>query len=58
MTKYIENPVLRGFNPDPAFTGAFVGLCCQDLSGQKQHADFGFFTYKENAEKKPVYQRC
>ena len=33
----------------PAFTGAFFGLCCQDFSGQKQHADFGFFTYRENA---------
>jgi xylan 1,4-beta-xylosidase len=33
----------------PAFTGAFFGLCCQDLSGQKHHADFGFFTYKEHA---------
>lgn len=31
----------------PAFTGAFVGLCCQDLSGQKQHADFDFFEYME-----------
>jgi xylan 1,4-beta-xylosidase len=31
----------------PAFTGAFVGLCCQDLSGKNRHADFGFFTYQE-----------
>jgi len=31
----------------PAFTGAFVGLCCQDLSGRKQYADFDWFEYKE-----------
>ncbi len=31
----------------PAFTGAFVGICCQDISGQGQHADFEYFSYKE-----------
>lgn len=30
----------------PAFTGAFVGLCCQDLSGQRLHADFDCFGYR------------
>jgi len=30
----------------PAFTGAFVGICCQDLSGRKQHADFDWFEYQ------------
>lgn len=29
------------------FTGAFIGLCCQDLTGMKQHADFDFFDYQE-----------
>ena len=29
------------------FTGAFVGLCCQDLSGQRLHADFDRFVYRE-----------
>jgi xylan 1,4-beta-xylosidase len=29
------------------FTGAFIGLCCQDLSGRRNHADFDFFEYKE-----------
>jgi xylan 1,4-beta-xylosidase len=29
------------------FTGAFVGLCCQDLSGQQRAADFDFFEYRE-----------
>ena len=32
----------------PAFTGAFVGLCCQDLSGQKHYADFDWFEYVEH----------
>jgi xylan 1,4-beta-xylosidase len=29
------------------FTGAFVGMCCQDLSGQGNHADFDWFEYRE-----------
>lgn len=29
------------------FTGAFIGICCQDLSGQRIPADFDFFEYKE-----------
>ena len=29
------------------FTGAFVGICCQDLSGQRRAADFDFFEYIE-----------
>ncbi|MFY0653049.1 MAG: glycoside hydrolase family 43 protein [Cyclobacteriaceae bacterium] len=31
----------------PAFTGAFIGLCCQDLTGSRKHADFDWFEYKE-----------
>ena len=30
-----------------AFTGAFVGLCCQDLNCRKIPADFAWFEYKE-----------
>ena len=30
------------------FTGAFVGMCCQDLSGQGVAADFDYFIYKES----------
>jgi xylan 1,4-beta-xylosidase len=30
------------------FTGAFVGICCQDLSGSLTHADFERFIYQEN----------
>lgn len=29
------------------FTGAFVGLCCQDLDGTDQYADFDFWEYEE-----------
>jgi len=27
------------------FTGAFAGLCCNDLTGTRKHADFEFFSY-------------
>lgn len=30
-----------------SFTGAFTGLCCQDLSGQGKYADFDYFKYVE-----------
>ncbi len=30
-----------------AFTGAMVGLCCQDTSGMRRHADFDYFEYIE-----------
>ncbi len=30
----------------PAFTGAFVGICCQDLSGRRCPADFKWFSYR------------
>jgi len=29
------------------FTGAFVGICCQDMTGQRIHADFDYFEYIE-----------
>ena len=31
----------------PNFTGAFVGMCCQDLSGSSRAADFDYFEYHE-----------
>jgi len=31
----------------PNFTGAFVGLACQDMAGTGQPADFDHFTYRE-----------
>lgn len=30
-----------------AFTGSFVGIACQDLTGRKKHADFDYFEYVE-----------
>ena len=33
----------------PNFTGAFVGMCCQDLAGTRRPADFDYFTYRERA---------
>lgn len=32
----------------PAFTGAFVGLCCQDLTGKNHPAYFDWFNYEED----------
>jgi len=31
----------------PNFTGAFVGVCCQDSSGNARYADFDYFEYIE-----------
>lgn len=36
----------------PAFTGSFIGICCQDLKTNKLHADFDWFEYKEIIQKK------
>ncbi len=33
----------------PNFTGAFVGVCCQDLAGTRRPADFDYFVYRERA---------
>ncbi|MEP9359512.1 glycoside hydrolase family 43 protein [Sphingomonas sp. KR3-1] len=33
----------------PNFTGAFIGMACQDLSGAGLHADFDWFDYQERA---------
>jgi xylan 1,4-beta-xylosidase len=35
----------------PNFTGAFVGMCCQDGSGLGRHADFDYFEYAEREYK-------
>lgn len=32
-----------------SFTGTFIALCAQDLSGRRQHADFDYFSYRESA---------
>ena len=36
-----------GLQYRPAFTGTFVGMCCQDLTGNGHPVDFKFFSYKE-----------
>ncbi|MYM35627.1 family 43 glycosylhydrolase [Duganella sp. FT94W] len=33
----------------PNFTGAFVGVACQDMAGTALHADFDYFDYRERA---------
>ena len=33
----------------PNFTGAFVGVCCQDLAGTNRPADFDYFVYRERS---------
>jgi xylan 1,4-beta-xylosidase len=33
----------------PNFTGAFVGMACQDLAGTARPADFDFFDYQERS---------
>jgi xylan 1,4-beta-xylosidase len=35
---------------DQGFTGAYIGVCVQDLSGAKKHADFDYFDYLEADE--------
>jgi xylan 1,4-beta-xylosidase len=34
---------------NPNFTGAFVGMCCQDLAGGRRPADFDAFVYRERS---------
>ena len=29
------------------FTGAFIGICCQDLAYHQAYADFDYFEYRE-----------
>ncbi len=33
----------------PNFTGAFVGMACQDMAGTARPADFDFFEYRERS---------
>jgi xylan 1,4-beta-xylosidase len=33
----------------PNFTGAFIGMACQDMAGTGNHADFDWFAYRERA---------
>jgi xylan 1,4-beta-xylosidase len=38
----------------PNFTGAFVGMACQDVSGTAHPADFDFFEYRERDYQRSV----
>jgi xylan 1,4-beta-xylosidase len=39
----------------PNFTGAFVGMCCQDTAGTRRPADFDYFEYRDrDFEVKPT----
>ena len=38
----------------PNFTGAFVGMACQDMSGTAQPADFDWFEYREREYRRSV----
>ncbi len=44
----LDSTILSDDYSHLGFTGAFVGLCCQDLTGQRLHADFAAFHYLEN----------
>lgn len=35
------------YTQGPAFTGAFIGICCQDLNRRTGYADFDYFNYIE-----------
>lgn len=41
----LSDEAATGFSPH--FTGAFVGMCCQDLAGTGRPADFDYFQYLE-----------
>ena len=36
------------------FTGAFVGMACQDVSGRAHPADFDYFEYREREYQRSV----
>lgn len=46
LTLYSGN-LADSYQSKLSFTGAFVGLCAQDLRGTRLHADFDFFDYME-----------
>ena len=41
----------------PNFTGAFVGMCCQDLAGTALPADFDSFEYRDRAPRAAPFGR-
>jgi len=51
----LDANILTDENAD-GFSGAFVGICCQDLNGTRNHADFDWFEYIELEEKNIQWQ--
>ncbi|BCU78109.1 glycoside hydrolase family 43 protein [Luteolibacter sp. LG18] len=49
----LNGAILSDDHSHLGFTGAFVGLCCQDLTGRGLHADFPHFLYLEQDAIKP-----
>lgn len=43
----LNGAILSDDYHNQGFTGAFVGMCAQDLSGKRLHADFSCFRYLE-----------
>ena len=44
----LDSEALSDEMADPmGFTGMFVGIACQDLSGKRKYADFDYFLYEE-----------
>ncbi len=43
----LDSSILSDEYDHLGFTGAFVGVCAQDLSGQRRHADFRWFDYQD-----------
>jgi xylan 1,4-beta-xylosidase len=44
----MDSSILSDEHASPCgFTGAFVALCCQDLSGSGHHADFDYLEYRD-----------
>ncbi len=46
-----DEATMPGF---PSFTGAFVGVACQDMAGTAHPADFDFFEYRERVYREKV----
>jgi xylan 1,4-beta-xylosidase len=41
VTRFVD-----GYARSFGFTGNFIGIACQDLSGQRLAADFDYFSYE------------
>jgi xylan 1,4-beta-xylosidase len=41
----------------PSFTGAFIGVACQDVAGTGHHADFDFLEYEERPYRENPFPR-